>query len=121
VLEAGGVVVLWAIDTANRQYGYYFAGPTTFVWLCLLIWWFSTTIRHYTLTAEDPRYQGMLRAAVSAKVVGVKALNLQLTAFAADILRVAKDYTATMAKDPTLQSKCEGAYPNIRVQQLKSL
>ena len=82
---------------------------------------FPTTIRHYTLTAEDPQYQGMLRAAVSATVVGVKALNLQLTAFAADILRVAKDYTATMAKDPTLQSKCEGGYPNIRVQQLKSL
>jgi hypothetical protein len=35
-------------------------------------------------------------------------------------LRVAKDYRATMTKDPTLQSKCEGAYPNIRVQQLKT-
>jgi hypothetical protein len=43
----------------------------------------------------------MLRAAANGKVVGVKALNVQLTAFAADILRVAKDYTATMAKDPT--------------------
>jgi hypothetical protein len=53
----------------------------------------------------------MLRAAVSGKVVGVKALNVQLTAFAADIPRVADDYTATMTKDPMLQSKCEGAFP----------
>jgi hypothetical protein len=81
---------------------------------------FPTSIGHYTLTAEDPQYQGVLRAAVNAKVVGVKALNVQLTAFAADILRVAKAYTATLDRDPTLQSKCEGAYPNIRVQQLKT-
>ena len=81
---------------------------------------FPTSIGHYTLTAEDPQYQGVLRAAVNAKVVGVKALNVKLTAFAADILRVAKAYTASTIKDPTLQSKCEGAYPNIRVQQLKT-
>jgi hypothetical protein len=53
----------------------------------------------------------MLQGAVNGKVVAVKALNVQLTAFASDTLRVAEDYTATMTKDPTLQSKCEGAYP----------
>jgi hypothetical protein len=80
---------------------------------------FPTSIGHYTFTAEDPQYQGILQRAVNGKVVGVKALNVQLTAFAADIQRVAHDYTAAMTKDPTLQSKCEGAYPDIRVQQFK--
>jgi hypothetical protein len=72
---------------------------------------FPRAIGHYTLTAEDPQYQDMLQGAVNGKVVAVKALNVQLTAFASDTLRVAEDYTATMTKDPTLQSKCEGAYP----------
>jgi hypothetical protein len=57
---------------------------------------------------------------VNGQVVAVKALNVQLIAFASDTLRVAEDYTATMTKDSTLQSKCEGAYPDIQVQQLKT-
>ena len=72
---------------------------------------FPTSIAHHTLTAEDPQYQGVLRAALYRKVVGVKALNVQLTAFAADILRVAEDYTATMTKDPMLQSNVKGSSP----------
>jgi hypothetical protein len=80
---------------------------------------FPKSIGHYTLTGEDPQYQDMLRAAVNGKVVGVKVLNVQLIAFAADIVRVAEDYTTMMAKEPTLQSKCEGAYADIRVQPLK--
>ena len=81
---------------------------------------FPTSIGHYTLTAEDPKYQDMLQEAVNRKVVAVKALNVQLTAFATDILRVAEHYTAAMTKDPTLQSKCEGAYADIRVQRLET-
>lgn len=81
---------------------------------------FPTSIGHYTLTSEDPQYQDMLQEVMNGKVVAVKALNVQLTAFAGDILRVAQDYTATMAKVPTLQSKCEGAYADIRVQQLRT-
>jgi hypothetical protein len=53
---------------------------------------------HYTLTVEDLQYQDVLRAAVNGKVTTVKALNVQLTAFAADILRVAKDYAAEMPR-----------------------
>jgi hypothetical protein len=53
---------------------------------------------------------------VNGKVVEVKALNVQLNAFAADILRVAEDYvaedyTATMTKDLTLQSNVKGPTP----------
>jgi hypothetical protein len=81
---------------------------------------FPTSIGHCTLTAEDPQYQGILQRAVNGKVVGVKALNVQLTAFAADILRVAHDYTAAMTTDPTLQSKCQVAYRDIQVQQFKT-
>ena len=73
---------------------------------------------HYTLTVEI-QYQDVLRAAVNGKITTVKALNVQLTAFAADILRVAKDYAAETRKDPTLQSNCELVYPTVRVQQLK--
>jgi hypothetical protein len=41
----------------------------------------------------------------------VKALNLRLTDFAADIVRVAEAYTTAMLADPALQNKCDLAYP----------
>jgi hypothetical protein len=60
-----------------------------------------------------------LIAAVNGKVTTVKALNLNITTFAADILRVAHAYTAKLAVDPTLQANSEAAHPDIRVQVLK--
>ncbi|MDX1885820.1 hypothetical protein [Mycolicibacterium sp. 120270] len=79
----------------------------------------SARFGHYSLSTEDPAYQHDLLSSVSGKVSVVKALNLQITQLAADILRVAKDYTTKMNTNRALQIKCEGAYPAIRVQTLK--
>ena len=79
----------------------------------------SAQFGHYTLTTEDLAYQDDLLASVNGNVTAVKALNLQITQFAADILQVAKDDTTKMSTDPALQTNCEGAYPAIRVQTLK--
>lgn len=79
----------------------------------------SAQFGHYTLTTEDPACQDDLLKSVSGNVTSVKALNLQITQFAADNLQVAKDYTTKMSTDPALQTNCEGTYPAIRVQTLK--
>ena len=79
----------------------------------------SAQFGHYTLTTEDPASQDDLLTSVNGNVTAVKALNLQITQFATDILQVAKDYTTKMSTDPALQTNCEGAYPGIRVQTLK--
>lgn len=47
---------------------------------------------HYTLTVEDSAHQQELLAAVPGPVVKVRALNIRLTAFAADVVRAALDY-----------------------------
>ena len=80
VLGVGGVVVLWAIDTANRQYGYYFAGLMTFVWLCLLVWWFSkwasrTEAADLALAAR--RQQVAFRAAGLNRVDGMSGVEFE--------------------------------------------
>jgi hypothetical protein len=64
---------------------------TAYTWRIYFGDTFPSSVGHYTLTVEDLLYQDVLRAAVNGKVTTVKALNVQLTAFAADILRVAKD------------------------------
>jgi hypothetical protein len=51
-------------------------------------------------------------------VATVIALNLNITAFAADIQRVAGAYLTAVSADPALQTKCEEAYPAIEVQTL---
>jgi hypothetical protein len=79
----------------------------------------SAQFGHYTLTTEDPAYQDDLLTSVSGNITAVKALNLQITRFAADILQVAKDYTTKMSTDPALQTNCVGVYPAIGVQTLK--
>lgn len=79
----------------------------------------SPQFGHYTLTTEDQAYHNELLASVSGNVSAVRALNLQITQFAADVLQVAKDYTTKMTTNSTLQTNCEGAYPAIQVQILK--
>jgi hypothetical protein len=78
----------------------------------------ATEYTHYTLTPEDPQYETTLLSAVSGQVAAVMALNLNITAFAADLHRVAGAYLAAVDADPTLQTKCEEAYPAIEVQTL---
>ena len=49
--------------------------------------------------------QNDLLTSVSGNVTAIKALNLQITQFAADILQVAKDYTTKMSTDAALQCR----------------
>ena len=74
---------------------------------------------HYTLNVGDPNYQDHLLDAVDGNVTTIKAFNLNITQFATDMQQVAHTYTTAMNNDPTLQTKCQ-AYPEIRVQPLKS-
>jgi hypothetical protein len=78
----------------------------------------SMQFEHYALTTDDLAAQNDLLTSVSGHVTAVKALNLQITQFAADILQVATDYTTKMSTDAALQSNCEGACPAIQVQTL---
>jgi hypothetical protein len=107
------------MHTGALRFLYDEKNETAYTWRIYFGDTFPSSVGHYTLTVEDLQYQDVLRAAVNGKVITVKALNVQLTAFAAGILRVANDYAAEMAKDPTLQSNCELVYPTVRVQQLK--
>lgn len=79
---------------------------------------FPSQFGHYTLTTEDPTYQDTLIASVNGKVTTVKALNLNITEFADDILRLAQSYTTALGANSSLQANSEAAYPAIRVQPL---
>jgi hypothetical protein len=77
---------------------------------------FPSEFDHYTLTVEDRAHQDDALAAVhKGQVVAVKALNLWLTVFAADVLRVVEAYTAAMSANKVLRVHCESVYPEIRV------
>lgn len=79
----------------------------------------QTQFEHYTLTVEDSAYQDQLLASVDGPVSSVMTLNLRLTTFADDIVRVATAYTTAMSSDPVLRSNCEDVYPGVIVQRLK--
>jgi hypothetical protein len=107
------------MHTGALRYLYETLTETAYTWRIHFGDTFPAKFGHYTLTVEDSNYQDHLLGAVNGNVATVKALNLQLTAFAADIERVAQDYTTAMSNDPTLQTKCEDVYPELRVQLLK--
>ena len=100
------------MHTGALRFLYEEKNETGYTWRIYFGETFPSSIGHYTLTVEDPQYQDVLRAAVKGTVSTVKALNVKLTAFAADILRVAKDYTAAMGNDPTL---CNRQYLWIKI------
>lgn len=81
---------------------------------------FPGQFRHYTLSDETSNYTDAVIKAVTGTVTTVMALNVQLTAFAADVERVARAYTAALSGDPELQAKGEVVYPKLRVQILKT-
>jgi hypothetical protein len=107
------------MHTGALRYLYEEQTQTAYTWRIHFDDTFPTQFGHYTLTVEDPTYQDHLLAAVNGKVATVKALNIRLTVFSAEILRVAETYTAAMIADPTLRNNCELVYPTIRVQPLK--
>jgi hypothetical protein len=77
------------------------------------------TAGHYTLTDVELSDHADLIAAAPGPVNRVKSLNLRLTTFAADIVGAAISYTVAMRADPAQRSKCEAAWPEIKVQELK--
>jgi hypothetical protein len=106
------------MHTGELRYLYEEKAGTAYTWRVHFADTFPAQFGHYTLTTEDPKDQDHLLAAVSGNVASIKAFNVNITQFAADIRRVAQDYTATMDNDPALQTKSEEAYSAIRVQPL---
>jgi len=77
-------------------------------------------VTHYTVTSVDPVYQDELHEL--AKQIGVSpmsitALNISLTAFAADVVRGACGYVAAMLADPGKRARAETEFPGIEMQQ----
>lgn len=106
------------MHTGELRYLYNKRTQTGYTWRVHFADTFPAQFGHYTLTAENLKHQTDLIAAVSGKVAKVMAININITEFAADIQRVAGAYLAAMKASPTLQTKCEDAYPGIRVQPL---
>jgi|GEM_PF-2607452 len=80
------------MHTGALRYLYEPSTGTAYTWRVHFGGVFSSAgFGHYTLTTEDPAHQRDLLASVDGNVTCVKALNLQITQFAADILQVAKD------------------------------
>ena len=77
--------------------------------------------QHYTLTDSDLSEQPELSAAVTPAPAGVKVINISIPAFAADIRRIAEQYTKTMLADSTgtLAANCEKIYPTALLQPIK--
>jgi hypothetical protein len=108
------------MHTGALRYLYEQSTQTAYTWRIHFGDTFPGQVGHYTLSDETSNYQDDVINAVTGNVATVKALNLQLTAFAGDIERVARAYTAALRSDPSLQAKCEAVYPTIRVQSLRS-
>jgi Restriction endonuclease len=80
ILGAGGVVVWWAIDTASPQYGYFGAGFVTFVWLCLVVWWFLNWVSRSEAADQAlavRRRQVAYRAAGLDRVDGMSGVEFE--------------------------------------------
>jgi hypothetical protein len=107
------------MHTGSLRYLYENQTDTAYTWRIHFCDSFPTHFGHYTLTVEDPTCQDDLLTAVAGNVATVKALNIRLTEFAADIQRVAETYTKAMSVDPALRNNCEQVYPTIRVQPLR--
>lgn len=78
------------------------------------------SVAHYTLTQVDPAYQDDLRD--RARLAGVTptsivALNISLTALAANLVRGAEAYVADMLADQAKRALAEGEYPKIQMTQ----
>ncbi|OBK42078.1 hypothetical protein [Mycobacterium kubicae] len=73
---------------------------------------------HYTLTDEDAAVHQEFFASINANVTRVKALNVRLKDFSADIYQSAINYTTAMRQDAALRSNCELVYPTLRAQEL---
>jgi hypothetical protein len=72
---------------------------------------------HYTLTVEDPAYQGhVLEAAGGRPVDAIKALNFRLIFFAEAVLRAAKAWDDAMRAEKELQDRCASNYQDVRFQ-----
>jgi hypothetical protein len=108
------------MHTGALQYAYEESTQTAYTWQIHFGDSFPVRVGHYSLSDETPNYQHDVINAVAGTVATVKALNVRLTDFAADIERVARDYTTALSSDPSLQAKCEAVYPTIRVQSLRS-
>jgi hypothetical protein len=78
----------------------------------------STSKReHYSLTVEDPAYQDhLLEAADGRPVDKIKALNLRLIVFAADVVRAANAWNDAMRADKEMQARCVSNYSTVRFQ-----
>ena len=109
------------MHTGALRYLYEDETETAYTWRIHFGDTFPTDVGHYTLTAEDRTYQEDLLNAVNGNVATVKALNLRLTDFAADIVRVAESYTTAMVTNAAMQTTCELVYPTRRVQRLKPM
>lgn len=108
------------MHTGALRYVYEKSTQTAYTWRIHFGDTFPGQFGHYTLSDETSNYQDDVIIAVTGAVTTVMALNVQLTAFAGDVERVARDYTAALSSDPALQAKCEAVYPKIRVQELRS-
>jgi hypothetical protein len=106
------------MHTGELRFLYEKKTETGYTWRIHFADTFPSQFGHYTLTTEDPTYQDTLIASVNGKVTTVKALNLNITEFADDILRVAQSYTTALGANSSLQANSEAAYPAIRVQPL---
>jgi hypothetical protein len=107
------------MHTGALRYLYDKSSKVAYTWRIHFDDSFPSQYEHYTLTVEDSAYQPDLLAAVNGRVDAVKALDVRLTMFAGDVLRVAEAYTTAMRADPTLRARCESVYPGIRVQPIR--
>lgn len=108
------------MHTGALRYVYEKSTQTAYTWRIHFGDTFPGQFGHYTLSDETSNYQDDVINAVTGTVTTVMALNVQLTSFASDVERVARDYTAALSADPALQAKCEAVYPKLCVQILKT-
>lgn len=80
-------------------------------------------VAHYTLTQVDPAYQDDLRdrarltGVTPTSIVSIVALNISLTALAANLVRGTDAYVADMLADQAKRTLAEAECPKIQMQQ----
>ena len=108
------------MHTGALRYVYEKSTQTAYTWRIHFGDTFPGRYGHYALSDETSNYQDDVINTVPYPVTTVMALNVQLTALANDVERVARDYTDELTSGQALQAKCEAAYTKLRVQIMKT-